>query len=121
MSLATMIQRRGSTATIRRATRTATAGGSTNHAWADASTGVKVLLDVPEAEVAQRLFGQDVRCDLRAIVLPDVDLREKDGVSITAGWRAGEHYEVVKKADFDQGRNHAHFELALVRRPGAFT
>lgn len=121
MSLAAMVQRRGSTVTIKRAGKTRTPGGASNHTWADASVGVKMLLDVPDTEVAQRVFGQDVRCDLRAFVLKDVDVREKDGLAVTAGWRSGEYFEVAKVMDFDQGRNHAHFEVALVRRPGAFS
>lgn len=120
MSLASMVRARGSVATVRRATRTRTAGGSTNLSYADVAAGVKVLLDAPDAEVAQRVFGQDVRCDLRAIVLKPFDLLPLDGISITAGWRAGEHFDVAQVVDFDQGRAHAHYEVALVRRPAGF-
>lgn len=121
MSLRMQVRRKGSTATRYRATKTRTLGGATNQSYAAVGTAEKWLLDVPDSETVQRLFGQDVRCDVRAIVMKDVAIAEKDGLTITAGWRAGEHYDVVKIADFDQGRRHAHYECALVRRPGGFT
>jgi hypothetical protein len=116
-----MINRRGSVVTRYRATRTRTAGGSSNQSWASQATTEKFLLETPRTEVVQRLFGQDVRCDLFAFVKKDVPLAEKDGITITAGWRVGESYEVERIADFDQGRAHAHYEVALVRRPGGFS
>lgn len=122
MSLRTLVRRRGSVATLYRATKTFSASGAANASFAAVATGVRVLLDVPDAAVVERIFGQGARCDLRAIALKDVPVQDggTDGVSITAGWRAGEHYDVARVMDFDQGRRHAHWEIALVRRPGAF-
>lgn len=121
MTLRALVQRRGSTATLYRATHTRNVGGASTQTFAAIATDVKVLLDAPDAAVVQRLFGEGTRCDLRAIVLNDVDVHETgDGFTITAGWRQGEHYDVTRALDFDQGRRHAHWELALVRRPAAF-
>lgn len=120
MSLAARARFKGSTVTLYRATKARTAGGSTNLTYAANITGFKVLLDVPDSETVQRLFGQDVRCDLRAFVPKPCDIAEKDGLTVTAGWRVGEHYDVAGIMDFDQGRRNAHYEVALVRRPEAF-
>ena len=123
MSLAGLVRRQGSTATLYQATRTRSLGGSSNLTFAAAATGVKVLLDAPDADVVQRVFGAGTRCDLRATVLKDVALTTDDtpqGFTITDGWRVGEHFDVEQIVDFDQNRAHAHYEVALVRRPEAF-
>jgi len=120
MSLQSLIRRHGSTATLYRPTRARNAGGASTTTFAPAAVAIRVLLDVPDAEVVQRVFGAGTRCDLRAMVLKDVAVADQDGLSITAGWRAGEHYDIERIADFDQGRSHAHWEIALVRRPMGF-
>lgn len=122
MSLAGRIQIRGSTVTVKRATKTRSAGGASNLAWGAVNglTGVKFLLDVPDTQTIQRLFGQEAKCDVRAICSADFDVRANDGVLVTAGWKAGTNYQVHAVAQFDQSQRARHHECALVSTSETF-
>lgn len=121
MSVTGQIHVKGSTVTIRRAVSSRTLGGATNLAWADVATGVKMLFDVPDPRIVQRVFGQEKRVELMAFALPGQNVTEKDGIVVTAGWKAGEQFHVDKVVPADHGRPLRHTELALTSAPaGSF-
>jgi hypothetical protein len=123
MSLNARIQIHGSTVTVKRATKSQSAGGSTNQSWAAVSglSDVKMLLNTPTPEIAQRIFGQETRVEVMAFVPNTYDVQPGDGIIVTAGWKSGTRFAVQAAPEFDQGRNHAHKELALVSSPaGSF-
>ncbi len=124
MSLAGIIQRSGSVVTIKRATRTQSAGGATNQSWATVATGVPVFIDTPTAEIAQRIFGAEVRAEARAFVLGAVDLQAEDGILVTAGAFSGARYRVTGKGVHNAGlprTRNTHGEFALVSATEAFS
>lgn len=123
MSLAGIIQRNGSVVTVKRATESRSTGGATNKTWATVSTGVPVFIDSPTSEIAQRLFGAEVRVEARAFVLSGVDLHAEDGLIVTAGERSGVHYRVVGEASHSFGAprtRSTHGEFALVATTETF-
>lgn len=122
MSVTGQIHVKGSTVTIRRAVSSRTLGGATNLAWADVATGVKMLLDVPDPRIVQRVFGQEKHVELMAFALPGQDVTEKDGIVVTAGWKAGERFHVDQVVPSDRGRPLRHVEVALTSAPaGSFS
>lgn len=123
MSLAGRIAIHGSTVTVKRATKTRTAGGASNLSWAAVAglTGVQLLLDVPDRAIVERLFGQESKLEVRAMCSADFDIREQDGVIVTAGWKSGTTFQVERVLEFDQSAGSRHKELALVSTPESLT
>lgn len=121
MSLAGLIQRHGSTVTVKRPVESETAGGGTDLTYQVVATGVRVLLDEPSAEVARRLFGEEVTIDARAMLPADADVRTDDGLEVTAGLFAGERFDVGPVTHVRTWRARSgHREAALRRRPEAY-
>lgn len=122
MSLLGRIAIRGSTVTVKRATKSASAGGATNQSWAAVSglAGVKMLLDEPTTETVVRVFGQEAKCEVRAFCAMDFDVRKGDGIQVTAGAKAGLNFQVDAVRELDQGAGSRHRELALISTPEAF-
>ena len=122
MSLLGVIQRSGTQVTIKRATKARSAGGATNQTWATVATAVPAFIDTPSADIAERLFGREVRTEARLFVLEAVDIKPDDGLLVTAGPRNGERYRVGPRAIMSDGRaRSAHDELALVSTTEAFS
>lgn len=115
MSLAGLIRRRGSRATVYRPTGGRNADGSaTVTAWAAVQTDLPVLLEGLTDELAQRLFGTREVIRDRGFVLGLPDLRPGDGLVVTAGRRVGQRFRVEEPLAYDAGSRLAHLEVALV-------
>lgn len=96
MSVTALIRTRGSTVTIRRCTKTRNVpgDGSAVESWADAATGVKVLLEQITSEKAQRTFGREHTGTMLGFAVDGQDIREDDGIIVTAGSYSGARYFV---------------------------
>lgn len=122
MSLAGRIAIRGSTVTVKRSTKSSSAGGATNLSWAAVAglTGVKMLLDEPTTETVVRVFGQEAKCEVRAFCSMDFDVQKGDGILVTAGFKSGLNFQVDSVRELDQGVGSRHREIALVSTPELF-
>lgn len=119
MSLAGFAARRGSTLTIRRATASERADGSTRNAWADVATLVPAPLEVIGTEVAQRLWGAETRARYRALLPIDCGAVIGDGIVVTAGAQAGRSFRLVESNPHPYGGS-PHIEAGLALTPEAF-
>lgn len=119
MSLAGRIATRGSTVTVKRSTKARSAGGATNLTWAvvPGLHEAKMLLDQPDSHTVQRVFGQDIKLDVRATCAADLDVQPGDAVLVVDGWQDGVNFQVVAKAEFGQMARARHLELALLKSP----
>lgn len=122
MSMLGRIAIKGSTVTVKRATKSRSAGGATNQTWSSVAglTGVKMLLDEPTTETVQRVFGQEAKCDVRAFCQFDYDVQKGDGVLVTAGFKSGLAFQVDAVREMDQGPGSRHREITLVSTPEGF-
>lgn len=120
MSLAGRLRAQGTLATVYRPTAVRDADGSTRAAaWAIAGD-VRLIVDGVASDVATRVFGDDVRVELRAFALLSADVLPDDGITLASGPLAGQRFRVTGRA-LALGRARAeHAELALVATTEAF-
>jgi hypothetical protein len=96
MSLDGVINIRGSTCTVRRPTETKAADKTTVRSWADAATGLKVLLDEVAAGKAQHLWGRETEARISGFAPSTSDVRVDDVLIVTAGAYIGQKMRVVE-------------------------
>jgi hypothetical protein len=113
MAITGLIQQRGSTVTIRRATKTSQSDGSRNAAWSTVLADTKALIESVTSGLAQRLWGQETEATLRAFMPPDTDITVGDGMQITAGAYAGSNYRVTAAPPRDLNAASRHIEVGL--------
>lgn len=95
MSLAGLVDIRGSHVTVKRATESKAADQTTKRTWATLSQNVHLLIDEVSTDKVQRLFGFETEATLVAWCRPSEDVREHDGIIVDAGPFAGERFRVV--------------------------
>ena len=122
MSLDGMAMRAGSTVTIYRIGQpeAQAADGSAVNAWGAVATGVKIILEPISSALAERLWGQETRATMRALVpRPIASPRVKDGIVVTAGHYSGQRFRVVASLPHELAPGSAHAEVGLELTPEA--
>lgn len=97
MSLAGLRATRGSTVTVRRASESQKDEGDEALTWAGVAAAVQLRIEVPRAwqqTVFEREYGIETGKVRVAYAALAQDLREKDGLIVTAGLFAGEHLRI---------------------------
>lgn len=122
MSLDGLAAQRGSTVTIYRIAQSEAqaADGSAVIAWAAVAASVKIILEPIASAVAERLWGQETRATMRALVpRPIASPRVRDGIVVTAGRYSGSRYRVVASIVHELAPGSAHAEVGLELTPEA--
>lgn len=114
-----LINRKGSTVTVRKPDRSGQAADKTPlTTWSDRVVDVKVALQPLGARLQAKLFGAEVAASFVGFAATSTGIEEGDGLIVTAGYRAGDRFRVVVAQDPDQGPRHR--QLALERTPETF-
>ena len=82
--------------TFYRPTRTPSTGGQTNVSWPAIFQSVRYELHALPAETLRLVFGIDSRVELVAFAAVNTDIRELDGIVVTAGAYTGSRFRVLK-------------------------
>ena len=121
MSLAGLIVRRGSIVTVYHALDTASADGGSVRTYPTNTPDVRMLLEDLSDELLRRVFGQETKATLRALITDrGVVLLKGDGLVVTAGPHVGERFVVERQLINDAGAS-PHRELALAATTETFT
>lgn len=114
-----LINRAGSTVTVRKPDRsTQNADQTVNTTWSDRATGIKVAIQPLGERLRVKLFGAEAEASFVGFAAAGAQIQEGDGLIVTAGYRAGDHFRVVDLSDPNQGP--AHVQLALELTPESF-
>src|SRR4051812_43715535 len=114
MSLAGMIMRAGSVATIYHGLDTVAADKSSVRTYPTNTPAVGILVEDLSDELARRVFGAETKARCRGIVTDStVVMNDGDGVTITSGPHAGDRFRIETKL-LQQSGVSPHRELALV-------
>jgi hypothetical protein len=109
VSLDGLRQTRGSTATLKRPTKTKKPQGDTGVVWPTIASGIQVLLQELSAGQAQRRFGRETTASALAVFEPTQDVRGDDGLIVTAGPHSGTRWKVLAPRDVEG--HHGEFGL----------
>lgn len=95
-----MIQVRGDTVQVKRATETKAAGGDTQRTWTEHLEQAKVLIGSITAERAQRIWGTERTAAFLGWCDPALDIQEMDGLIVLRSKRfQGRRFRVVAVND----------------------
>lgn len=122
MSVQGVVRFRGVKCAVYRATTAEGAGGLPTLTWAPviATTELRVFLDVITDELAQQIFGRDVRIEMRGTMLRTPVLQKDDGIVIQSGDYTGTRFRVTGRVPQTSRPGAAHQELALERTSEVF-
>lgn len=117
-----MMAARGSTLSLYRPTGTKTPSGFAKFTWPTpaTTTGIKGLLEPLTADIADRVFGSERRAQYRIYLPAGTDIREHDGLLVTAGNYAAKKFQVLGPVTYDVDRRADHIEVALLETTEAF-
>lgn len=116
MSLAGRAATKGSTLALYRPTYgAAPAADGTRKvtAWTLVGSGIKGVLDVLTADLADKVFGQMDVARTRTMLPSGTDVVAGDGLLVTAGFQIGARFRVVEAQRYDFRARAAHVDVAL--------
>lgn len=116
MSLAGRAATKGSTLSVYRPTygaATAADGTRVVTSWTLVAQGVKGVLDVLTADLADKVFGQMDVVRTRTMLPIGTDILAGDGVVVTAGFRVGARFRASEPQLYDFRARSAHADVAL--------
>lgn len=115
MSIASLVQRKGSTVTLYAPTATTNPDGSAGKsAWAVLETDAKVVIQPITDELAQRVYGGKGVIRDRGFYTGVSALAPGHGLVVTAGHRTATRFRIEEVLDYQSSTRNAHRELALV-------
>lgn len=120
MSLQGMIQRRGSTVTIRRSSTSESSDGTFNKHWVDVTVGTKALIESLTSELSQRIWGQEITASHRAYMAQHADVKEGDAIIVTAGSKALQKFRIAEVLERDMNAASRYLEIGLHSTTEAF-
>lgn len=116
MSLAGRAATKGSTLKVYRpiyGAAPAADGSRVVTGWTLVAQGLRGVLDVLTADLADKVFGQASVARTRTMLAPGTDIQEGDGVVVTAGFQVGRRFRVVEAQRYDFRARSAHVDVAL--------
>lgn len=115
-----MTGRKAAALAVYRATTARDADGSTTTSAFTPAGTARGFLDGITAELAARVFGTDVRVELRALVPLAADVRLDDRLLVASGTLLGQRFRVAARHIVDTRARTGHVELALVSTTEGF-
>lgn len=100
MSLLGLIQVRGDTVQVKRATPSKGTGGTTQRTWKEHIESAKVLIESITSDRAQRIWGSEVQANFAGWCDPSLDILMNDGLIVTKSKKfIGRRFRVVAVSD----------------------
>jgi hypothetical protein len=116
VSLAGRAATKGSTLSLYRPTYGAAAAGDGTRqvtSWTLLTSGLRGVLDVLTADLADKVFGQMDVARTRTLLPPGTDVVAGDALVVTAGFQLGARFRVTAVQRYDFRARSAHADVAL--------